>query len=142
LVFIVISFRCANTNLSTFKGDRMLVRIHDYISTHIRKNTTYHRPWDVSAGIVIAQEAGAIVTGSAPSFASALSSFNSTPQDETSPSKLSNDTAPFAVTPDILTGRKYLVVRAIEGEDGETGLMAQNRIVKEFYQCVSDVAVE
>jgi myo-inositol-1(or 4)-monophosphatase len=46
------------------------------------------------------------------------------------------------VTPDILTGRKYLVVRAIQGEDGETGLVAQNRIVQEFYGCVDDVAVE
>ena len=96
------------------------------------------RPWDVCAGIVIAQEAGAIITGSAPSFASALSS-SSTIKD---PAKLSNDTAPFEVTPEILTGRKYLVVRAIQDEDRETGLVAQSRIVQEFYGCVDDVAVE
>ena len=105
----------------------------------------YHlkcRPWDVCAGIVIAQEAGAIITGSSPSFASALSSFYSSQDQPSSSAKLSNDIAPFEVTPDILTGRKYLVVRAIQGEDGETGLVAQNRIVQEFYGCVDDVAVE
>lgn len=100
-----------------------------------------HRPWDVCAGIVIAQEAGAIITGSAPSFKSALTSL-STPKDQLSSSKLSNDTTPFEVTPEILAGRKYLVVRAMQGEDGETGLIAQNRIVQEFYGCVDDVAVE
>jgi len=93
-------------------------------------------PWDVCAGIVIAQEAGAVVTGSAPSFAEALDFFNSNPTEP------SNDSAPFEVTPAILTGRKYLVVRAIQGEDNETALMAQSRIVHEFYGCVDDVPVE
>jgi len=118
----------------------MLVRINTYITFKI-KQIPYiqYRPWDVCAGIVIAQEAGAIITGSSPSFASALGSFYST-QDQTSSS--SNDTTPFEVTPEILTGRKYLVVRGIQGEDGETGLVAQRRIVQEFYGCVDDVAVE
>lgn len=53
-------------------------------------------PWDVSAGIVIAEEAGGLVTGSHDAFA-ATSSLNSFGD----------------VTEDILTGRKYAVVRAI-----------------------------
>lgn len=89
------------------------------------------RPWDVCAGIVIAQESGAVVVGSAPSFASVSSSPLS-----------SNDSGPFDVTPAILTGRKYLVVRAIQGEENETGLTAQKRIVEEFYGCVDDVAAD
>lgn len=56
-------------------------------------------PWDVCAGIVIAEEAGCIVTGSHDVFTTSSSSEN------------------FGiVTEEILTGRKYLVVRAI----GET----------------------
>lgn len=73
---------------------------------------------------MIAQEAGAVVTGSAPAFA-----------------KVSQDTS-FDVTPDILRGRKYLVVRAIQEEEGETKLDAQRRIVREFYECVEDVEIE
>jgi myo-inositol-1(or 4)-monophosphatase len=53
-------------------------------------------PWDVCAGIVIAEEAGGTVTGSSRAFI------------ETA------DKASFGdVTEDILTGRKYIVVRAI-----------------------------
>ena len=52
--------------------------------------------WDVCAGIVIAQEAGGVVTGSHEAFAS--SSFSSSFGD---------------MTEDILTGRKYIVVRAV-----------------------------
>ena len=53
-------------------------------------------PWDVCAGIVIAEEAGCVVTGSHAALAS------------------SADTNAFGdVTEEILTGRKYLVIRAI-----------------------------
>jgi len=53
-------------------------------------------PWDVCAGIVIAEEAGCLVTGSHDVFATSSSSENF-----------------GVVTEEILTGRKYLVVRAI-----------------------------
>ena len=53
-------------------------------------------PWDVCAGIVIAQEAGGIVTGSHEAF------------------EATKNTDQFGVvTEEILTGRKYLVVRGI-----------------------------
>ncbi|KAF8330830.1 uncharacterized protein EI90DRAFT_3145724 [Cantharellus anzutake] len=70
--------------------------------------------WDVCAGIVIAQEAGAFVAGSH------ISKF----QDE--------------VTEDILIGRKYIVVRAIADTTNESGKDAQKRIVREFYSAVED----
>lgn len=54
-------------------------------------------PWDVCAGIVIAEEAGGVVTGSHDVFAAT-----------------SESDAEFGdVTEEILTGRKYIVVRAI-----------------------------
>ena len=53
-------------------------------------------PWDVCAGIVIAEEAGCLVTGSHDTFATSSSSENF-----------------GVVTEEILTGRKYVVVRAI-----------------------------
>ncbi|KAH7907563.1 hypothetical protein BJ138DRAFT_1159846 [Hygrophoropsis aurantiaca] len=82
-------------------------------------------PWDVCAGIVIAQESGAVVTGSHAAFASASSPDSSAD--------------PFKVTPEILTGRKYLVIRAIADTPGETGREAQQRIAKEFYETVEDI---
>jgi Inositol monophosphatase family len=61
-------------------------------------------PWDVCAGIVIAEEAGCVVTGSHDIFATSSSSQN------------------FGiVTEEILTGRKYIVVRAIG--DSKVNLM-------------------
>ena len=61
------------------------------------------------AGIVIAQESGAVVTGSQSAF---LSRCASTTRSSSSSSASSD---PFEVTPDVLTGRKYLVVRAMGG---------------------------
>ncbi|KAJ7204344.1 hypothetical protein GGX14DRAFT_646695 [Mycena pura] len=79
-------------------------------------------PWDVCAGIVIAEGAGAIVTGSHDVFAATSSN------------------ASFGnVTEDILTGRKYIVVRAIGETEGETSRQAQKRIIQEFYSTVEDV---
>lgn len=60
------------------------------------------------------------MTGSAPAFSA------------------SKDSKIFDVTPAILTGRKYLAIRAIHGEEGETTLAAQKRIAEEVYNCVDD----
>lgn len=96
-------------------------------------------PWDVCAGIVIAEEAGGVVTGSKAASA---------------------DGENFGdVTESILTGRKYIVVRAIADApvrpnchnlrsnhsstnfqyQHETGREAQRRIIKEFYETVEEV---
>jgi len=79
-------------------------------------------PWDVCAGIVIAEGAGGLVTGShdVVSATSSGASFGD-------------------VTEDILTGRKYIVVRAIGETEGETAKQAQKRIIEEFYSTVEDV---
>jgi len=68
-------------------------------------------PWDVCAGIVIAQEAGGFVSGSA-----------SSPHDG-------------VVEGSILTGRKYIVVRQIGGDNGSA---QQAALVEEFYQTVTE----
>jgi myo-inositol-1(or 4)-monophosphatase len=81
-------------------------------------------PWDVCAGIVIAQEAGGVVVGSHTALAAATSAGSSID--------------PFKVTPDVLTGRKYLIIRAIPDTPNETGREAQLRIAKDFYQTVED----
>jgi len=53
-------------------------------------------PWDICAGVVIAQEAGAVVTGSQVEFAASV------------------DKPSFGdVTEEILAGRKHIVVRAV-----------------------------
>jgi len=78
-------------------------------------------PWDVCAGIVIAEEAGGAVTGSHTVFASTEKhSFGE-------------------VTEEILIGRKYIVVRGIADTPEERGVDAQRRIIKEFYATVEDV---
>ncbi|KAJ7070713.1 hypothetical protein C8F01DRAFT_391592 [Mycena amicta] len=79
-------------------------------------------PWDVCAGIVIAEEAGGVVTGSHDVFAATKS-----------------DTSFGDVTEAILTGRKYIVVRAIGESEGETSAQAQKRIIEEFYSTVEDI---
>ncbi|KAJ7754959.1 hypothetical protein DFH07DRAFT_822293 [Mycena maculata] len=79
-------------------------------------------PWDVCAGVVIAEGAGCVVTGSHAVFAT------------TSSSPSFGD-----VTEEILTGRKYIVVRAIGETEVETALEAQKRIIQEFYSTVEDV---
>jgi len=79
-------------------------------------------PWDVCAGIVIAEGAGGIVTGSHDVFAAT-----------------SSDASFGDVTEDILTGRKYIVVRAIGETEDETSRQAQKRIIQEFYATVEDI---
>ncbi|KAI0031030.1 inositol monophosphatase [Vararia minispora EC-137] len=71
--------------------------------------------WDVCAGVIIAQEAGGFVTGS-----------KDCPHDGN-------------ITEEILTGRKYLVIRGIADTPNESGIDAQKRIAKEFYDTVEDV---
>ncbi|KAG9313908.1 myo inositol monophosphatase [Chiua virens] len=78
-------------------------------------------PWDVCAGIVIAQEAGGIATGSHAVVNAA-----------------SADVDPFKVTPEILTGRKYLIIRGLPDLPNETGRQGQLRIAKELYATVND----
>jgi len=65
---------------------------------------------------VIAQEAGALVSGG-PSC--------------------SHD---GNVTEDVLTGRRYIVIRAIADTATERGIDAQKRLVKEYYDTVEDMA--
>ena len=72
------------------------------------------------AAIVIIQEAGGSVTSR-----SLLSS-----------ERLHAD--PFTLTPEVLMGREFLVVRAIPETQGETGREAQLRLAKEFYETVGD----
>ncbi|KAJ6609363.1 hypothetical protein B0H10DRAFT_2297879 [Mycena sp. CBHHK59/15] len=79
-------------------------------------------PWDVCAGVVIAECAGGIVTGSHDIF-----------------SATSSGTSFGDVAEEILTGRKYIVVRAIGATEGETAIEAQKRIIEEFYATVQDV---
>jgi len=71
-------------------------------------------PWDVCAGVVIAQEAGGFVSGGSQSAHDGQ------------------------VTEEVLYGRKYIVVRAIADTAGETGRDAQKRIVREFYAAVKE----
>ncbi|EIN14251.1 inositol monophosphatase [Punctularia strigosozonata HHB-11173 SS5] len=72
-------------------------------------------PWDVCAGIVIAQEAGCLVTGSKD----CVHDGN--------------------VTEEILTGRKYLVIRGVADTPSESGYDAQRRLIRDFYETVADV---
>ncbi|TFK56372.1 inositol monophosphatase [Heliocybe sulcata] len=72
-------------------------------------------PWDICAGTVIAQEAGCLVSGD-------------------SHSKHDGDVAEA-----ILTGRKYIVVRAIGDTETEKGKDAQKRLIREFYETVTEV---
>jgi len=72
--------------------------------------------WDVCAAIVIGQEAGCYVTGG-----------HDSPHDGN-------------VTPEILFGRKYFIVRAIGDSETEKGVDAQKRIAQEFYATVVDTA--
>ncbi|KAG1830865.1 myo inositol monophosphatase [Suillus variegatus] len=76
------------------------------------------------AGIVIAQEAGGAVVGSHAALAAATSAGSSID--------------PFKVTPEVLTGRKYLIIRAIPDTPNETGREAQLRIARDLYQTVED----
>ncbi|KAG9079449.1 hypothetical protein FRC06_007715 [Ceratobasidium sp. 370] len=73
-------------------------------------------PWDVCAGVVIAQEAGGFVSGS------------------------SKVPLMGVVDEQILTGRKYIVIRGIADTSGETGLETQKRLIKEFYETVEEWA--
>ncbi|KAE9400987.1 hypothetical protein BT96DRAFT_856891 [Gymnopus androsaceus JB14] len=81
-------------------------------------------PWDVCAGMVIAQEAGGLVTGSHAYY------------------EKTKDLPSFGEpTEEILTGRKYLVIRAVGDSETEKAHDAQKRIMGEFYSTVVDYNV-
>ncbi|KAF8555079.1 hypothetical protein OG21DRAFT_1522017 [Imleria badia] len=72
-------------------------------------------------GMVIALEAGGVVTD-----------LHAVLKTE------SADADPFKVTPEILTGRKYLVIRVILDLPNETGISSQLDIANEYYAVVND----
>ncbi|KAI0297623.1 hypothetical protein B0F90DRAFT_1634034 [Multifurca ochricompacta] len=78
-------------------------------------------PWDVCAGIVIAQEAGGFVTGG----------HNVSTRDG-------------VVTEAILTGRRFLVIRGVAGgtTSEESSLDVQKRLAREFYETVEDIPLD
>ncbi|PFH49827.1 hypothetical protein AMATHDRAFT_62476 [Amanita thiersii Skay4041] len=78
--------------------------------------------WDVCAGIVIAEEAGGLVTGSRDAFLASC-----------------KDGTFGDVTEDILTGRKYVVVRSIADTPNESCKEAQKRIINELYDTIQEV---
>jgi myo-inositol-1(or 4)-monophosphatase len=53
-------------------------------------------------------------------------------------SSLSSDTTFGKVTPDVLQGRKYLIVRSVGDYNGESGKEAQKRIVESFYETIDE----
>ncbi|KAH9972687.1 inositol monophosphatase [Russula compacta] len=75
-------------------------------------------PWDVAAGIVIAQEAGGFVTGSKDS-----------PHDG-------------IVTEAVLAGRRYLIIRGVAGTSAENSLEVQKRLAREFYDTVEEIPLD
>ncbi|KAI5119713.1 hypothetical protein M0805_001427 [Coniferiporia weirii] len=75
-------------------------------------------PWDVCAGTIIAQEAGGIVNTSDLSVHGG---------------KVTGD-----ASDKVLTGRKYIVMRAIADTQSETGVDIQKRLIKEFCETVED----
>jgi myo-inositol-1(or 4)-monophosphatase len=88
--------------IRTFKGGGVLVRTFSsfvYVYS-LRPDPRYARPWDVCAGAVIAQEAGCLVTGG---------------------HELSKAENGFEMGEEMLTGRKYLVVRAIADVEVRSG---------------------
>ncbi|KAF8435635.1 myo inositol monophosphatase [Boletus edulis BED1] len=80
-------------------------------------------PWDVCAAIVIIQEAGGSVTSR-----SLLASER--PHVD-----------PFTLTPEVLMGREFLVVRAIQATRDETNREAQLRLSKGFYETVGNTSL-
>jgi hypothetical protein len=82
--------RCVLVSTSVF----LTLEIQSESESNSREVGCY--PWDVCAGIVIAEEAGALVTGPHQVF------------------EAIKDTPAFGeVTEDILMGRKYIIVRGI-----------------------------
>ena len=68
-------------------------------------------PWDVCAGIVIAEEAGGVVVGSHSDVATA------------------SDKTFGDVTEEILTGRKYLVIRAVGDTEVRPGVISVSLLI-------------
>ena len=45
---------------------------------------------------------------------------------------------PPPTTPDVLTGRKYLVVRAIGDSSAESGETSQKRLIQTYYEAIEE----
>lgn len=77
--------------------------------------------WDVCAGAVIIQEAGGVVVGGKEPTLKSLStdSFGD-------------------ITPEVLQGRKYLVIRGVGDSKSEKGSDAQKRIIETFYDTIDE----
>ncbi|EJD03490.1 inositol monophosphatase [Fomitiporia mediterranea MF3/22] len=75
-------------------------------------------PWDVCAGTIIAQEAGGIVS--------------------TSDLSVHGGEVTGDMSDKVLTGRKYIVMRAIADSEREKGVDIQRRLIKEFCETVED----
>ena len=75
-----------------YQGSGLLVSFPAHVNHFLFLSYAILRPWDVCAGIVIAQEAGCVVTGGHIA---------------------SKGDHAFDVGEEILTGRKYVVIRAI-----------------------------
>ncbi|GFZ49654.1 Inositol monophosphatase 2 [Saitozyma sp. JCM 24511] len=72
-------------------------------------------PWDVCAGLCILAEAGGAAFGG------------------------KNTSLCGTVNAELLAGRKYLFVRAVAPEKGETGFAVQRRLAHEFYDTTDDI---
>ncbi|CAD6884875.1 unnamed protein product [Tilletia controversa] len=77
--------------------------------------------WDVCAGIVIAREAGAVVIGAKSEL-----------------SKINEPEFFGSISPEVLQGRKYLVVRSIADTPEEKGRAAQIRTIKAIYGALDE----
>ncbi|WFD21422.1 inositol-phosphate phosphatase [Malassezia equina] len=78
--------------------------------------------WDVCAGIVIAREAGCVVVGSKAHAHQVVT----------------EGPFPPPCTPDVLTGRKYLVVRAMGDSSSESGEALQKRLIQTYYDAIEE----
>ncbi|KAF8554328.1 hypothetical protein OG21DRAFT_1484724 [Imleria badia] len=51
------------------------------------------------------------------------------------------DVDPFTLTPEVLMGREFLVVRAMPATQGETGREVQFRLANEFYETIGNTTL-
>ncbi|KAK0541639.1 hypothetical protein OC845_006962, partial [Tilletia horrida] len=77
--------------------------------------------WDICAGLVIAREAGGVMIGS-----------------KTELGKIDDPNFFDSIAPEVLQGRKYLVIRAIGDTAEEKGRDAQIRTIKAIYGALDE----
>jgi len=87
--------------------------------------------WDVCAGIVIAREAYVYMSHSDRGCAVVGSKAHAHKAVTEGP-------FPPPTTPDVLTGRKYLVVRAIGDSSAESGETSQKRLIQTYYEAIEE----